>query len=65
MPVKKDKLTRIQGRMKKTGKQLKAKGLFSTDAEIEAWESQRAKQVISSAVSEVKRSKDLMAELRY
>jgi hypothetical protein len=54
MPVKKDKLTPIQGRMKKTGTRLKAKGLFSTDAEIDAWESQRAKQVISSAVSEVK-----------
>jgi hypothetical protein len=54
MPAKKDRLTPIQAKMKKVGKRLEAEGRFSSDAEIEAWQSQRVKQVISSAVSEVK-----------
>jgi hypothetical protein len=54
MPAKKDKPTPIRAKLEKVGKQLEAKGFFSSDAEIEAWQSQRVKRVISSAVSEVK-----------
>jgi hypothetical protein len=55
MPAKKDKLTPIQARMKKAEQQLKTKGLFRSDSEIEAWErQQKARQIISTAVSEVK-----------
>ena len=55
MPAKKDKLTPIQARMKKAEQQLKLKGLFSSESEIEAWEKQqKARQIISTAVNEVK-----------
>ncbi len=56
MSEKKDKLTPIQARMKKAGQQLKLKGLFSSESDIKAWEErqQQARQIISTAVSEVK-----------
>lgn len=44
----------IREKLKRAGKELESKGLFRSDDEIKAWEKQRGKELIHSAVKETK-----------
>ena len=52
MPAKKDKLTPIQIKLKKIGRQLDAEGLFSSQDEIDAFKAHR--RMITESVKQVK-----------